>query len=200
MISGILLSAGLSSRFGSPKALAVINNTPAITFLLEKLIATPLGEIIVVLGADRQQIEPCLFKHKMIQVVYNKDYKLGQTSSVQTGLRSIDPKASGFMILPVDCPFISTSTVEIMIGCFQTGRDPQIQIPAYQNHRGHPPVFDIRFKDEILNLDPSRHGIHEMLHNHPASVLTVELNDPGITQSFNTPEEFARIKKTMAIS
>jgi molybdenum cofactor cytidylyltransferase len=199
MISGILLSAGSSSRFGSPKALASIDHMPAIIYLLEKLITTSLDEIIVVLGADSQQIEPCLFKHKKIRVVHNKDYKFGQTSSVQTGLRSLAPDASGFMILPVDCPFIQEYTVDAVIARFKLDRPPGVIIPAYQNHRGHPPVFDIRFKDEILKLDPS-HGINEVLHAHPASVITFEFDDPGIAQSFNTPEEFKEIKKIFQIA
>ena len=35
MITAILLAAGLSARFGSPKALARINNKYAVNFLLE---------------------------------------------------------------------------------------------------------------------------------------------------------------------
>jgi molybdenum cofactor cytidylyltransferase len=195
MVSGILLSAGLSSRFGSPKALAPIDNTPAIVYLLENLIETPLHEIIVVLGADSQQIELCLFKHKMIRVVYNKDYKLGQTSTVQTGLKAAAPGALGFMILPVDCPLIKTETVTALVERFQITR-PEILIPTHRNHRGHPPVFDMRFKEPLLALDPS-HGINDFLHSHADSVQTVDMNDPGITQSFNTPEEFAQIKRTI---
>jgi molybdenum cofactor cytidylyltransferase len=197
MVSGLLLSAGLSSRFGSPKALACIDSTPAIIFLLEKLITTSLDEIIVVLGADNQQIELCLFKHKTIQVVYNKDYNLGQTSTVQTGLKSLSPQSLGFMVLPVDCPFIKSQTVEAMIQRFKTDPSP-ILIPTFKDHRGHPPVFDIRFKAPILKLNPSE-GINALLHQHPDDITAVELDDPGITQSFNTPEEFATVKKSMGI-
>jgi molybdenum cofactor cytidylyltransferase len=194
MISGILLSAGLSSRFGSPKALACVDNMPAITLLLEKLTATSLSEIIVVLGADSQLIEPCLFKHKMIQVVHNKDYKLGQTSSVQTGLGSVAPDAKGFMIIPVDCPFVRAQTVQQMIERFDASRF-QILVPTFDEHRGHPPLFDIRFKDPILKLNPAQQGLNDFMHSHSKAVRTIEINDPGITQTFNTPEEFAAIKK-----
>jgi molybdenum cofactor cytidylyltransferase len=196
MVSGILLSAGLSSRFGSPKALACINNMPAITYLLEKLTATSLGEIVIVLGADSQPIELCLFKHKMIRVVYNKDYKLGQTSTVQTGLKEIASEATGFMLLPVDCPFVKAATVETIIEHFTVKHLKKILVPEFDGHRGHPPIFDIRFKDPVLNLDPAQ-GINNFMHEHSQSIKTIKLDDPGITQSFNTPEEFAEIKKTI---
>ncbi len=197
MVSGILLSAGLSSRFGSPKALAAIDATPAIIFLIEKLLLTSLGEIIIVLGADSQQIELCLFKHKKIRVVYNKDYKFGQTSSVQQGLRSVSCDTAGFTILPVDCPFIKTETIENMIRLFET-EHPSVLIPTFENHRGHPPVFDIKFKSEILELAPSE-GLNSILRRHPETIKTIEINDPGVTQSFNTPEELADIKRSYRI-
>jgi molybdenum cofactor cytidylyltransferase len=197
MVSGILLSAGLSSRFGSPKALAAIDSTPAIIYLVEKLLETSLGEIIIVLGADSQQIELCLFKHIKIQVVYNKDYKFGQTSSVQTGLKSVSPEATGFMILPVDCPFISRQTVEDMTHRFET-EHPTALIPTYQNRRGHPPVLAISLKNDILKLDHSE-GLNTLLHKHPDMIKTVEINDPGVTQTFNTPEELSDIKKSNKI-
>ena len=198
MTSGILLSAGLSSRFGSPKALAQIRTTPAIVFLLEKLINSPLTEIIVVLGAEHQQIEPCLFKHTKIKVVYNKDYKFGQTSSVRAGLKCVSKTTSGFLVLPVDCPFIKATTVESMIARFEKIKPASILIPTHKYHRGHPPTFDICFKDEILALNLSL-GINEILRAHPGSIETIELDDPGITQTFNTPDELAQIKKTMGI-
>jgi molybdenum cofactor cytidylyltransferase len=198
MISGLLLSAGLSSRFGSPKALASINNTRAILFLLEKMISTRIDEIIVILGADCEQIEPCLFKHKKIRVVYNKDYKFGQTSSVQTGLNNVHKDTLGFMIFPVDCPFIANRTVDTLIEHFKTQKS-KILIPSCAGRRGHPPVFDICFKKDILGLSSSR-GINEVMSAHAALTQIVELTDYGITSSFNTPEELTAVKKAIQIS
>ena len=194
MISGIVLSAGESSRFGSPKALALINGQPAITFLIEKLLQTRLSEIIVVLGADSVKIQTHVFKHKLIHIVYNNDYKFGQSSSVKAGLKALSPNTEKFMLIPIDGPFIKAETIDQLITIFER-EQPKILIPTFENHRGHPPIFNITFKEQIQKLGHSL-GINHILKNNAQLIKTIELKDPGITDSFNTPEEFATIKKT----
>lgn len=194
MISCIVLSAGLSSRFQSPKALASIAHTPAIVYLLKNLCASQVSEIVVVLGASNDLISPIIFKHKLIQVVYNNDYKFGQTSSVQTGLKKLTHPSVGFMILPVDCPFIQTKTVNTLIAYFLRNK-PDILIPKYQNFKGHPPIFKNELGNEILKLDPSK-GLNTITQNPIHRLETLDLDDPGITQTFNTPEELEQILKT----
>jgi molybdenum cofactor cytidylyltransferase len=191
MISCILLAAGLSSRFGSPKALAPIANSPAIVFLLKKLCASRIDEIIIVLGADQDAIEPHLFKHKLIRIVHNNDYKFGQTSSVQTGLKSISAEAEAFMTLPVDCPFVQTRTIDKLINQF-TKTHPRILIPAFNSQKGHPPLFHISLKEDILKLKPAQ-GLNEIIHNPTHQTEILDLPDMGIVQTFNTPDELARI-------
>ncbi|HQP91490.1 MAG TPA: NTP transferase domain-containing protein, partial [Candidatus Omnitrophota bacterium] len=62
MVSGIVLAAGLSSRFGSPKPLARIDDRSVIEFIQEKLLLTELGEIIFVLGYEASLILPHISK------------------------------------------------------------------------------------------------------------------------------------------
>ena len=195
MISGIVLAAGLSSRFGSPKTLADIHGNSVITFLLKKVVQTKLSEIIVVLGANKEKIQPSIFKHTMIQIVYNKHYKFGQTSSVQTGLKSASSQSSGFMLLPVDCPFVKVSTVDTLINHFMT-LQPPIIIPTFENRKGHPPVINKKFKEQIQELDHSQ-GINSIFPIHTNEIQTLEIQDPGIRQTFNTLEELSRIITTI---
>lgn len=197
MVSGIVLAAGLSTRFGSPKALADIQGKPAVTFLLEKLIQSRISEIIVVTGAHQEKIQPLIFKHTMIRVVYNKHYKFGQTSSVQTGLNSLSGPSTGFMLLPADCPFVKVSTIDTLINDF-TKNKPAILIPTFENRKGHPPVIDIKFKEQIQNLDHSQ-GINSILQSHTEEIRTLEIQDAGIRQTFNTPEELSRIIKSTSV-
>ncbi len=191
MISCIILAAGLSSRFGSPKALATIKDTPAIAFLLKKICASRIDEIIVVLGADTDAIQPHLFKHTLIRVVHNNDYNFGQISSVQTGLKALSSHTDAFMILPVDCSFIQTKTIDKLIEHYKRNH-PQILIPAFNLKKGHPPVFEQELKEHIIKLTYAE-GLNKITQNPVYSTETLELPDPGITQTFNTPDELARI-------
>jgi len=191
MISCILLAAGLSERFGSPKALASIGKNTVIQHLQNTLLQSSCGEIIVVLGALASEIKPSIFLHRRIRVVYNKDYYFGQLSSVQAGVREANNSSTGFMFVPVDCPLVQASSIDAVISHFEKN-DPDILVPSYQHKKGHPPIFNQRLRSKILKL-PLDLGLNSLFAVHPPQ--TVEINDPGIVKSFNTPEEFEEIKK-----
>ena len=69
MISCILLSAGFSSRFGSPKALAKRNGETVIEHIQRSLLNTLIEEIIIVLGNKADKIEPFVLNHKRVKFV-----------------------------------------------------------------------------------------------------------------------------------
>ena len=141
MISCVLLSAGESSRFGSPKALAQFKGETVIEHLQREIISTKaIGELIIVLGSASDAIEPFILNHKKVRVVYNKDYKLGQTSSFKVGLRSVSPQSLGVMLIPVDYPLVKSQTLGFIAKNFQQKKS-LIIIPVYDVQKGHPPVF-----------------------------------------------------------
>jgi len=187
----ILLSAGLSERFGSPKALARIGDITAIELVQKTLLKSCCENIIIVLGASSTLIQPYIFIHSRINVVYNKDYNFGQTSSVQAGWRQADLASEGILLLPVDCPLVQSTTIDKIILSFKNNSQ-NILIPTYKNKKGHPPIFHQRLKSKILNL-PLSHGLNSLFDQYPPQ--TIEIEDPGIIKSFNTMEEFEAIKK-----
>ena len=191
MIALIILAAGQSQRFGSPKALAVIDGQPIIERMQNNFLPTSVGEIIVVLGAHAQSIEPHIFKHKKISSVYNKDHKFGQSSSVQTALRILSNDVKGFFILPVDYPLIVPQTLEALTQKFEQ-KKKAIIIPTFNQHRGHPPLFDIYFKEQILNL-PTDQGLNAIIHQNASVIVDWEVCDAGVLKTFNTPEELKSI-------
>ena len=195
MISCILLSAGLSSRFGSAKALAKISDEHTVIEALQtQLTASKISEILVVLGAHAEAVKPHIFKHMKIKVVYNKDYILGQTSSFKAGLAQISPQSSGVVILPVDFAFIKTHTFDYLIECFYKENNSSILIPTFQNRKGHPPLFRTNITEEFFGLDDNL-GINEVFHRHTENTKLLPVDDPGVVSSFNTREEFENLKK-----
>ncbi len=193
MVSCLLLSAGLSARFGSPKALAKINSSTVIEHLQKNLISSGVDKIIVVLGAEAHKIKSHILKHKKVTFVYNKDYKLGQTSSFKTGLRAIGPETSGIMLLLVDFPLVRQATLNQLVDYFGI-RKPSVLIPTYHSRKGHPPLFSYDLKDKFLALDDSQ-GVNEFEHRHEAETVLLPVDDPGVLKGFNTLEEFEEIKK-----
>ena len=196
MVSCLLLSAGFSSRFGSPKALARLGDRTLIEHLQELLLSAQLHEIIIVLGHGAEQIKPFLFKHTKIKVVYNKDYKFGQTSSFKCGLKEVTAAATGILLFPVDYPLIKKETLDILISYFEENK-PSILIPSCQDKKGHPPILAAGLKNELLALKDSM-GVNAVIHDHADEVTVLPVDDPGVIKSFNTKEEFEKLKAELA--
>ena len=195
MISCILLAAGLSTRFGSSKALAKLNDKNVLEHLQQVLLATSINEIIVVLGAYADQIKPFLLNHRKVKFVYNKDFNLGQTSSFQAGLQNISSQTQGIMLLPVDYPAIKKQTLDQLIDVFLK-QNPMILIPTFNHRKGHPPIFSSKLKDDFLRLDHSV-GVNTVAQIHQKETLFFSVADQGVVQTFNNAEEFEQLKKTI---
>lgn len=188
MISCILLCAGLSERFPSIKALAKINGEYIIERFQRNLLATNIGELIIVLGAHRDKIEPFIVKMPQIKVIFNENYSLGQTTSFQKGLLTISEESQGALLLPIDSPFVKGESIYALIEEFFK-KQPTILIPTFNSKKGHPPIFNKKIFSEIQSLPPDQ-GINSIIHKHGHDERTLELNDPGIIDTFNTPQEF----------
>lgn len=175
----------------------VLPGRPVITEMTDQLLnAGSIGEIVIVLGAEHRRVEPEILKHTKIKVVYNKDYKMGQTSSFQAGLRAASPDAEGIMLLPVDVPAVESVTFEDLAVRFLAHR-PLIQIPVYQNRRGHPPVFHSRLRENLLAWDTGT-GINVFIERHAGDIAQINVDDPAVTVTFNTPQEFETIQLFMS--
>ena len=193
MITCVLLSAGLSQRFGSPKALAKLNDGTVVEHLQKMLAETQVCEIIVVLGAHADQIKPHILDHKKVRSVYNKDYNFGQTSSFKAGLEDVSDNTRGVLLLPVDYPIICADTIDLLIRNFLDNHPP-ILIPTFEGHKGHPPLFSIDLRKEILALD-NEIGLNTIARAHQAETTVLPVEDVGVISAFNTLDEFERIKK-----
>src|SRR3954453_16449851 len=89
MLAAVVLSAGESSRMGRPKALLPLGES----FFLERIVnafqATKIGKIFVVLGHNAAALEAAV-KQLPVSILVNRDYTLGQLSSLHVALRALE--------------------------------------------------------------------------------------------------------------
>ncbi len=188
----ILLSAGTSSRFGFPKALGQIKKRTIIETTQNNLLQSNINNIIIVLGAEAERIQPFVLKHKRVTVVYNNHYNFGQTSSFKCGLSKVNSGTHGILLLPIDFPSVDVKTINLLIEAFAK-KEFLIIIPSYNNQKGHPPIFDISLKKEFLELDNSE-GINSVFPRYTEKTKILPVDDKGVILSFNTVKELEEIK------
>lgn len=192
MITAVVLSAGESSRMGSPKALLPINGVPFIEEIVRALKGTKIDRIIVVLGHHAEEIQKMIARLPVTFAV-NRDYAKGQLSSLIVAIRSLEAekhteKVDGVLVHLVDHPFISPALVDHMIDRFYETKK-LIVIPRYGGRRGHPVIFSSRLFPELLSA-PLEKGAKVVVHAHRDETLEIETDFAGVTIDIDTPEEY----------
>ena len=192
MIAAVVLSAGESSRMGSPKALLPISGVPFIEEIVRALKGTKIDRIIVVLGHHAEEIQKRI-AHLPVTFVVNRDYAKGQLSSLIVAIRSLaaektTEKVDGVLVHLVDHPFISPALVDHMIDRFYETKK-LIVIPRYGGRRGHPVIFSSRLFPELLSA-PLEKGAKIVVHAHRDETLEIETDFAGVTIDIDTPEEY----------
>src|SRR6201993_4226166 len=93
----IVLAAGASTRFGSPKQLVRIAGRPLLHTVVTRAAEVTGHALIVVLGAGAAELPP-LLKHSPGSVVVNRQWREGLASSIRAGVARL-PATCGAVLL-----------------------------------------------------------------------------------------------------
>ncbi len=187
MIWAIILAAGESRRMGTQKLLLPFGGTTVVGAVVRTAQASRAGRTLVVLGSDREAIRGELEPHG-VDFVVNENYPLGMLTSIQAGLRALPADAQAAIVLLGDQPFLASRVIDAVIAAYETGRNG-IVIPTFQGRRGHPILVDLKYRDEILAIDPAE-GLRRLMLAHPDDILEVDAGDGNILRDLDTPGDY----------
>lgn len=208
MIWAVVLAAGESRRMGTQKLLLPFGDTSIVGAVVRTAMAARVDGVLVVLGADREAIRseieslipakrsgagdrgPSSFDFAF---TVNDDYRLGMLTSIQAGLRALPAGATAAVIMLGDQPFLPGRVIDAVIAAREDGR-PGIVTPTFQGRRGHPVLVDLKYKDEILAIDPFD-GLRALMRAHSDDILEVDVGDANILRDLDTPEDYAGLPK-----
>lgn len=189
-VSGIILAAGRSQRMGHPKALLPIFGTTFLEHIVHQVRASRLVDYKIVLGHRPEAILDRLPDLKPATVI-NSRYREGQLSSLQTGIRALDPEScDGLMMFLVDHPLVEPALIDRLIECFRQGDHP-IVIPSYRMRRGHPVLFARELFPELLAANPDE-GAVAVVRQHRQRIYHLEWKSDEILIDVDTPEAYQR--------
>jgi molybdenum cofactor cytidylyltransferase len=181
-ITGLLLAAGTSQRYGSNKLLTDLAGQALIRHSAWALSAC--DRVIAIVRADDDALQQIL-QHAGIEWVVNTEAGQGMGRSIAVGVQA-SGASDGWCILPADMPAIQRATTRTVVAALQTGAS--MAAPFYRHQRGHPVGFGSVFKDELLALTGDI-GARTILAAHPYQLLRLDVDDAGILHDIDTPED-----------
>jgi molybdenum cofactor cytidylyltransferase len=185
----IVLAAGASRRFGSPKQLVRLNGRPLLHLAVSRAVEVAGQAVTVVLGANAAELAP-LLRHTPAAIVVNRDWSEGLGSSVRTGVARIPATADAVMLMLADQPAITTDDLRRLVGTWR--RQPQSIVAAYyEGTSGVPAIFP---REDFAALSGLRGdaGARALLRRGGERVVRVPLQSAAI--DIDTPEDLLSLR------
>jgi molybdenum cofactor cytidylyltransferase len=187
MLSAILLAAGESKRMGKPKQLMPFGQSTLLEQAIDNLMNSAVDEIIVVLGYKAEEMIKTIAA-KPVKIVVNPNYRQGMSTSIIAGLSLVDSQAQTVMLALGDQPSVDSQTINRLIEEFYR-HDKGIAIPTYRGMRGHPIIFTIKYKQELLEPRGDIGG-REIIRHHPDDVLEVAVDSASVASDIDTKSDY----------
>ena len=176
---------------GVPKQLLPWGKTVMLQRVIDAALASRLGTILLVLGYRADEIAGRIRVSSRTRILVNRNFRAGMSSSVQCAIVNAPADAEAFMLLLGDQPLIGTGVVNRLIDCYHAGRRG-IVIPVYNGKRGHPVLFDSRYRRELLLV--SDQGPREVVSKHDSDILEIRVDTPSVLIDIDTPQDYQEAK------
>ncbi len=176
---------------GTDKALLTYRRRTFLEAILSTCREAGLDRLVVVLGHHAAEIQHAV-NLEGAQVVVNQNYRQGQTSSLQAGLKALETaEPEAIVLCLVDHPAVSAESVRKLIQAFAQTKSPVV-IPTFQNQRGHPVLIGRALFEELKKLSPDE-GANAVIRKYRHLTKFIEVDDPGILLDIDDPETYRRL-------
>jgi molybdenum cofactor cytidylyltransferase len=186
----IVLAAGASTRFGSPKQLVRLNGRPLLHLAVARAVEVAGQAVTVVLGANAAELAP-LLRHTPASVVINRDWAEGMGSSVRAGVARVPATADATLLMLADQPAVTAQDLLRLVGTWR--RQPQCIVAAhYSGTTGVPAIFP---REDFAALCALRGdaGARALLKRGGERIVRVPLQSAAI--DIDTPEDLLKLQQ-----
>lgn len=187
MIAGLLLAAGASRRFGSPKLTVPIEGGVVVEQAARAL-SRLVNQLFAVIPPDSPELEAVLHK-RGARIVVNAAHAEGMASSIREGIAALPVGVGAVVVALGDQPRPDLETSRAVVRRWREHRDA-IVVPRYRGIAGHPVMFDQRVFAELLDLKGDG-GAKSVVERDPARVAYIDVDRPA-PADIDTPADLAQ--------
>lgn len=183
-IVGVLLAAGLGSRFGSDKLMHPLTDGRPMAEIAARRLLPACDRVIAVCRPESQRLARQLAACGC-RVLACAEAEAGMGHSLAAAVRAT-PGAAGWLVALADMPFIETSTHRQVADELRAGAG--LVTVDYQGRRGHPVGFGRAYFSQLIALTGDQ-GARRLLADHAAMIRCLALNDPGVCRDIDTLDD-----------
>lgn len=184
--AAVILAAGFSSRMEQFKPLLPLGEKT----ITDHVIATFRQnnvDVYLIVGWRGNELRAGIKKWD-IDIIENSEYQQGMFTSVQAGIRHLQPVPESFFIMPVDIPLVRPSTISQLIN--EAREHPgKILYPVFGKTRGHPPLVPSSLIPVILGWQKEG-GLRAILSTQENNALEVIVPDSYILLDIDTYDDY----------
>jgi molybdenum cofactor cytidylyltransferase len=180
----IVLAAGASTRFGSPKQLVRVAGRPLLNTAVARAADVAGSAVTVVLGARAAELAP-LLTHSQASIVINREWREGMASSIRAGVARLPASCTAVLLMLVDQAAVTAEDLERLVGAWR--RQPDYIVAArYGMTTGVPAIFPRAAFPDLASLRGDV-GARILLQRNPDRVVRVPMARAAI--DIDTPED-----------
>jgi molybdenum cofactor cytidylyltransferase len=189
-VVGVVLAAGASTRFGSPKLLADLDGRPVLQHVLDAIEAAGVDDVVVVLGDGHEAVERAVASRRQ-RFVVNPRPQDGLSSSLRVGLdAAADPAADAAIVLLGDQPDVRPDAIRAVLQAAEASDRSFVRARHASDGAPNPVLVRREAWPEASSLDGDR-GLGPLLAAHPERVLAVDVE--GANPDVDTPADLERL-------
>ena len=185
-IVGVVLGAGRSSRFGTPKQLLPFGDTTMLGQVVRNANASRLDRVVVVLGRASGELRGSVDFGRAV-VVDNTAYGTGCASSLLAGMDAAGEDCEALVLLLGDQPGVRAEFVDAVLSEWRSSR-PWASVTSYGGELGHPFVFAREAFEQLRGLHGDK-AVWKLIEAYPRRVRRAEI-EAALPPDVDTPEDY----------
>ncbi|MBI3163593.1 MAG: putative selenium-dependent hydroxylase accessory protein YqeC [Chloroflexi bacterium] len=189
--AGIILAAGMSTRFGSPKQLLDWKGKPFVRHVAETALHAGLWPVVAVTGFRSADVESAL-SGLSVSIVHNPEYQQGQGASIRAGITVLSSNVGASVFLLADQPQIPKEVVRALVDSHTQELQPILAPLVLEEKRANPVLFDRVTFPDLLTLTGDVGG-RAIFDKHRVDYLP--WHDDILLFDVDKPEDYQRLKE-----
>ncbi len=186
-VAGVILAAGESRRFGSPKVLLQLNGEPLIRRIAKTALGSFLKPVSVVVGAYPEVSK--VISDLDVRVIENRFWMLGQSSSIKTALENLPETIEAVIFLLGDQPYVNSMILQKLLHAFSISHTPIIA-PVVNGQRTNPALFSRETFSSLMEISGDTGG-RQIFHKFPVELIPWD--DEKLLIDIDTEEDLSKL-------